>query len=318
MTDPEVASKIGKLQRVSLRTVWRHEARDLTTWLELNPDVLSDVLGFSLESVERERAAGAFSVDLLAEDESGHSVVIENQLERSDHDHLGKLVTYAASFEARAAVWIVADPRPEHVGAITWLNESLATDFYFVKVEGVQIGNSEPAALLTLITGPSLEARSVGVQKQERAERHELREAFWKGLLERARGKSALHSAVSPGSDSWLSAGSGRSGIHYTYVVHQHDVAVQLVIEGSDAEQNVAIFDALFLEREAIDEAFGAPLDWSKVEGRKRCFLSRVVGTAGYKNDPSEWAATQDLMIDAMVRLEAAVAQRLAALRVPS
>jgi hypothetical protein len=105
--------------------------------------------------------------------------VIENQLERSDHDHLGKLVTYLAAFEAKTAIWIVIDPRPEHVGAITWLNESGSdASFFLVKVEAIRIGISPAAPLLTLITGPSAETRQVGAQKQERAERHDLREVF--------------------------------------------------------------------------------------------------------------------------------------------
>jgi RecB family endonuclease NucS len=101
--DPGQSSdlQIGKIRRVALREVWRHEALDFTTWLELNADVLSDALGVTIDNVERERSAGSFSVDLVGEDESGHAVVIENQLERSDHDHLGKLITYLAAFEAK-------------------------------------------------------------------------------------------------------------------------------------------------------------------------------------------------------------------------
>jgi RecB family endonuclease NucS len=107
---------VGRIERVPLREVWAHEALDFTTWLEHNAAVLSDVLGVTIANVERERAAGSFNVDLKAEDEDGNSVVIENQLERSDHDHLGKLITYLAAFEAKTAIWIVSDPRPEHSG----------------------------------------------------------------------------------------------------------------------------------------------------------------------------------------------------------
>lgn len=193
------AAGIGRIERVSLREVWPHEALDFTPWLERNPDVLNEVLDLVLENVERERSAGDFSVDLVAEDQSGQAVVIENQLERSDHDHLGKLITYVAALEARAAIWIVSRPRPEHISALTWLNESQSADFYMVKVEAIRIGTSPAAPLLTLITGPSPETRQVGAEKHERAERYDLREAFWSSLLDRARGKTALHSGVSAG-----------------------------------------------------------------------------------------------------------------------
>lgn len=129
---------ISKIERVPLRTVWKQEV-GFSTWLQDNIDVLNDVLNVTLVNVEREQSAGTFSVDLVAEDADGNAVVIENQLEKSDHDHLGKLITYLTALGARTAVWIVANPRPEHVGAIAWLNESATGDFYLVKVEAVQI-----------------------------------------------------------------------------------------------------------------------------------------------------------------------------------
>ena len=101
---------IGTLERVPFREVWPHEAHDFTKWLEDNIDVLNDIINLSLSSVEREQSAGDFSVDLVAEDDEGNLVVIENQLERSDHDHLGKLITYLTALDAKAAIWIVADP----------------------------------------------------------------------------------------------------------------------------------------------------------------------------------------------------------------
>ena len=151
---------IGRLQRVvNLREVWEHEALHFTPWLEENIDVLNNEIDLSLSIVEREQAAGDFSVDLVAEDESGNPVIIENQLERSNHDHLGKLITYLTAIGAKAAIWIVEDPRPEHIGAISWLNESSAASFYLLKLEAVRIEDSPLAPLLTLIVGPSEEIR---------------------------------------------------------------------------------------------------------------------------------------------------------------
>jgi hypothetical protein len=296
---------IGRLRRVPLREVWAHEALDFTPWLELNPDALGEVLDFTVDNIERERAAGDFSVDLVAEDQSGDVVVIENQLERSDHDHLGKLVTYVAAMEAKRAIWIVSQPRPEHVAAISWLNESVAADFYLVQVEAIRISDSPAAPLLTLITGPSIEAKQVGAEKQERAERHDLREAFWEGLLERAAEKTRLHSAVRPNKDSWLSAGSGRSGVHFTYLIRRHDAGAYLQLEGSDQAQNHAVFDQLVAERDRIEREFGGPLKWDKVEGRKRCAIGVDIPGGGYQDDPDSWPAIQDRMVDSMARLEA-------------
>ncbi len=125
---------IEKISRIPLREVWKHEALDFTKWLEENIDVLNGALGLELVNVEREQSAGAFSVDLVAE-ENDRIAIIENQLERSDHDHMGKVITYLTMMDAKIAIWIVAEPRAEHVKAISWLNESSSASFYLVKPE---------------------------------------------------------------------------------------------------------------------------------------------------------------------------------------
>jgi hypothetical protein len=177
---------IGKLERVPLREVWKHEAQDFTQWLQQNIDVLNNALDLSLVNVDREQATGSFSIDLVAEDEGGGTVIIENQLEKSNHDHLGKLITYLTGMGAKAAIWIVSDPRPEHVAAITWLNETGSASFYMVKVEAVRIGSSPAAPLFTLIVGPSDEAEEVGQTKKEIAERYGIRKRWWTQLIERS------------------------------------------------------------------------------------------------------------------------------------
>ena len=198
---------IGKIHRVPLQEVFKHEAFDFTRWLEKNVDVLNDALNLSLSGAERERAAGDFSVDLVAEDEDGSPVVIENQLKKSDHDHLGKLLTYLVAVGAKTAVWIVSEPRNEHVRAVSWLNESSSADFYLVKIEAIKIAESPPAPLLTQVVGPRAESREVGEVKKEWAERKTLRYRFWEELLERSRSKTQIHVHISP-----TRGGVGRRG----------------------------------------------------------------------------------------------------------
>ena len=133
---------VGKIERLPLRDVWKHEEYDFTRWLEANVDVLNDIVDLGLTSARREKSAGSFSVDLVAEDAEGETVIIENQLEKSDHGHMGKLITYTTLMAAKAAVWIVADARPEHVSTITWLNNEVSpASFYLLKVEAVRIGS---------------------------------------------------------------------------------------------------------------------------------------------------------------------------------
>lgn len=105
---------IGKIERVPLREIWKHEAYDFTTWLSENISIIDEAIGISLSNPESEQSAGSFSIDIVAEDESGNPVIIENQLEKTNHDHLGKLITYLTAIEAKMPIWIAAEPRPEH------------------------------------------------------------------------------------------------------------------------------------------------------------------------------------------------------------
>ena len=301
--------KIGSLQRVDLRKVWPHEAQDFTPWLAENIDVLNNAIDLSLSIVEREHPAGDFSVDLVAEDESGNPVIIENQLERSNHDHLGKLITYLTQIGAKAAIWIVSDPRPEHISAISWLNEeSSSASFYLLKLEAVQIGDSLPAPLLTLIVGSSEDSQGVDDTKKELKERYVLRRRFWASLLGRAKKKTELHSNISPSQSSYLMTGAGRSGLRFDYVVQQHTSEIELYIDrGKDADnQNNEIFDALETTKGTIEETFGESLEWQRLESKRACRINKRFSLGGYRDDEERWPEIQDAMIDGMIRLEAA------------
>ena len=300
---------IGSLRRVALREVWPHEAQDFTPWLAENIDVLNNAIDLSLSVIEREQAAGDFSVDLVAEDESGNPVIIENQLEQSDHDHLGKLITYLTQIGARAAIWIVADPRPEHVSAISWLNESSPASFYLLKLEAVRIEDSLPAPLLTLIVGSSEVSQEAGETKREFTERHILRRRFWTQLLERAKEKTPLHANTSPNQLREIRATAGKRGLIFGYVIQQHTSEIELYIDrGRDADsENEEIFNTLQKSKDEIEETFGGVLEWQRLEGQRSCRIGKRFSLGGYRDDEEEWSEIQDAMIDGMIRLEEAL-----------
>jgi hypothetical protein len=311
----EVAA-VGKIQRVPLREVWKHEAHNFTTWLQENLDVVNDALNLSLSNAEREQSAGDFSVDLVAEDESENPVVIENQLEKSNHDHLGKLLTYLVAIGAKSAIWIVSEPRPEHVSTITWLNESSPASFYLLKVEAIRIGESPPAALLTKVVGPSEESREVGETKKEMAERYIVRHRFWKALLERAAKRTNLHANISPSRSGYVGTSAGRSGLNFNYVVRQHDGGAELYIDRGreSGTQNEDIFDGFAGAKEEIERAFGGPLDWQRLEGARACRIKKQIDLGGYRDEP-QWPEIHYAMIDAMVRLDKALKPHIKALK---
>jgi Domain of unknown function (DUF4268) len=307
------APQIGKLQRVALREVWKHEAYDFTKWLQENIDVLNATVSLNLVNVDREQAAGSFSIDLVAEDEGGGTVIIENQLEKSNHDHLGKLITYLTAMSARAAIWIVSEPRPEHVAAIAWLNESTSADFFLVKVEAVRIGTSPAAPLLTLIVGPSKE-NSVKTQKHELAERYDIRLNWWTQLVSLPGAK--LHKHITPGTYSWIGTSSGVRGLNLNYVVTQDDFSAELYIDrGKDSEEeNNNIFDQLTVFKKEIDDALPHAVSWDRLEGRRACRI-RITLKGGYRSPEEEWPTIQKSGVEAMNALNNALQPHLKKLK---
>lgn len=299
---------IGKIKPVPLREVWKHEALDFTRWLENNIDVVSEKIGIPLLNAIREKNAGDFIVDLVAEDENGNPIIIENQLAKSDHDHLGKIITYLASVEAKAAIWIVSEPRPEHITAITWLNESRLASFYLLQVQAIRIDDSKPAPLLTLVVGPTEESRQIGERKKEMAERYVIRERFWTQFLTFAQTETKLHATISPTTSNWISVTAGVRGLGYNYSITQNEAYIELYIDrGKDSdEENMKIFKQLLKNQEEIEKTFGGPLEWQELEGRRACRIRKTV-EGGYRNPEAEWPEIYKKMVDAMIRLERAL-----------
>lgn len=299
---------IQKISRLPLRDAFKHEAYDFTKWLQDNLDVLNDCIDLTLSNADREAAAGDFSVDLVAEDELGSKVIIENQLEKSNHDHLGKLITYLVAIEAREAIWIVSDPRPEHVSAITWLNEASSASFYLLKLEAIRIGESDPAPLLTLIVGPSEATKAVGKAKQEFAERYDIRRDFWTRLLEHAKTKTKLHTTISPGRYMWIGTGAGKSGLGFNYVTWEHEAGVELYIDrGKEREaENKAIFDALHAKQKEIERIFGDGLEWDRLDSKRASRIRKTINLGGWK-DPDKWEEIHAALVNAMIQLERAL-----------
>lgn len=164
--------KIGKLERVELREVWEHEAKDFSSWLSENLEYLNEAICQNLTLIDTEVkvSKSRFSIDILAENEDGDGVLIENQLEQTDHKHLGQLITYLVNNDEKVAVWISSDPRQEHINTINWLNEVAEQDFYLLKVEAFKIGDSHPAPFFSVICRPSSEAKEIGKHRKSNIE----------------------------------------------------------------------------------------------------------------------------------------------------
>ncbi len=286
---------VTKLERKRLTEAFPE--KDFSNWIRDNLDEINSVTSLSLTNATRERPAGEFRVDLVAEQSDGGFVVIENQLGASNHDHLGKLLTYLAAYAATAAIWVLEEPRTEHVDAIVWLNQSSSADFYMLKVEAVRIGDSDFAPLLTLIVGPSEESKQIAEDKGQLAQRHHERIAFWERLLEIANERTALHSGRRPTKDNWLWGGAGKGGIGFVYSIREHDARVELWIELDDQPETKSVFDKLFEQRQRIESTFGGQLEWLRQNENKRSRIQIASDIGGYR-DPERWPDVCNWMVD--------------------
>ncbi|OGN07453.1 MAG: hypothetical protein A2669_01915 [Candidatus Yanofskybacteria bacterium RIFCSPHIGHO2_01_FULL_48_25b] len=303
---------IGKLKKVPLREIWKDEAKDFTTWLSENIDALNEAMETSFTVVEREKRVGDFYLDVVAEDTEGNIVIIENQLERTDHNHLGQIITYFTNLNAKTAIWITSNPRDEHIKAINWLNESTPDDvaFYIVKVEAIRIGDSAAAPLFSVVAEPTEIVKEIGKEKKEYAERHHLRKEFWTQLLDRARLKTSLHSNITPPIYSWIGTGAGKAGVGYNYAVTNEYGAAEIYLDrGKEYPMlNKERFDELYKHKAEIEKTFGEPLSWERLDKRRASRIAYRINSMGLR-DKEKWPELQDKMIDAMIRLEKATKQ---------
>jgi len=301
--------KIGRVQRVPVRELWEREDTGFTVWLEQNVDVLGEVLGLELSVLEREQAVGPFRADLVAEDDEGRRVIIENQLEPTNHDHLGKVVTYFANLEAKIAIWVSTDPRHEHVKAVSWLNESTPADqwFYAVLLEAVFIEEGIAAPLFTVIAGPSSEGKAVGNEKKEHANRHLRRLIFWEELLKRAKAKGVLHHENrQPTTRAYFGTPTGTprtSWNYHTWVNGKSGITLYMKTEKK-------VFDLLYAARSEIESAFGEPLQWERLD-EKNASRIQYEFNGSFQSSEDDWPEILDELIDCMDRFIVSIGPHL-------
>jgi len=219
-------------------------------------------------------------------------------------------------------VLVAADFSKELTTSVMWLNQR-GLDIRCVRMRPYRDGERVLVDVQQVI--PLSEAQDYMVRLREKAmrerqdrveqeERHVLRRAFWQSLLERSSGRTDLFSNVSPSQDSSIITGSGTSEVHYRYIVRRHASAIQLRLDSDDKAVNEARFDWLYERRQQIEHSFGAPLQWRRCDDQKKSDLM-LNFDGGYRDDPEQWLAIQDRMIEAMVRLERAVGPCLGELR---
>lgn len=311
--------ELGVLNRLDVRDIWPNEARDFSPWLAQNLSALGDVLGMDLELQGQETPVGAFALDVLARDLGrDRLVVIENQLQATDHDHLGKLLTYAAGHDAGAMVWIAREIREEHRQTLDWLNQHTdgSIEFYGVVVEILQIDGSRPACNFKLVAFPN-EWRKTAIESKEAGgvtERREAYRAFFQELVDELRDKYKFTGARAAQPQNWYSFASGVSRITYGFVfAAQGQVRAEIYLDPGEAAENKALFDSLLGTKTAIEAEFGEPLQWERLDDRRACRVAAYrPGTI--EDDTQTLQEIKAWAIDRLLRFKKVFGPKVAAL----
>lgn len=296
-------TEIGEISRLSLSDIWQHEERDFTPWLCENIDKLSSVVGFAISNPENEHLTDNFRVDIVATkgDEEEQKVIIENQYKASNHDHLGKLLAYASTFDAKAAIWIVEKARVEHITAINKLNQSgFECWYYLVEASVIKIDDSKPALVFTVMAAPDAEVTAAALPEGK-----SLVSKFWAEFLQRCNvQKLSLYNRVNATTDNWLNAGSGKNGIHYSIIATQSTMRINLVLD-KNKQWNADTFKYLEENKAQIEALFGDSLEWDWGRPDKASkIIAKELTSGGYRSDKKQWPQIMDEAIDTMRKFE--------------
>lgn len=271
--------KLSKISKVDLRDCWKNEATDFTPWLasEENIALLADALGMNeLEVKAQEEHVGPFRADILCVDPgTDKQVLIENQLEKTDHNHLGQILTYAAGLDAVTIIWIAERFTEEHRAAIDWLNRITDKEFNFFGVEIglIKIGDSMAAPMFNVIAKPNGWSKDVksssNKSSNDRTEVENYRYDFWSAFCEyMKKNPSKLFKTQSPSYNHWMNIAIGRGGFQISLLVNTRDQKVTIQLYMPDDTDKV-YFDALLLHKEEAEATLGVKLDWRRLDGKR-------------------------------------------------
>lgn len=278
---------LGRLQQVDLREAWLSESTDFTPWLaqEENLKLLGDAIGFELELESQEKSVGPFRADILCKDTATDNwVLIENQLERTDHSHLGQLLTYAAGLNAVTIVWIAERFTEEHRATLDWLNERTDNkiNLFGLEIELWRIGDSLIAPKFNIISQPNDWARTVqqvAVGSGEVSAHKQLQLKFWTAFRQYMEAHKSFVRCQKPLPQHWSNHAIGRTGVHLTSIVSLWnsetgtkgpEIRAELYLDGPNAKLE---FAALETQKETIEKALGFMLTWHNPENKAACRL---------------------------------------------
>lgn len=298
---------LAELRQLKIRDIWPTEDKHFTPWLmdADNLRILSDAIGISLEPLETESKVGAFSADILAQTQDAEQlVIIENQFNDTDHDHLGKLITYASGKDADVVIWIVEKARDEHRKAIEWLNQRTdeTLGFFLVELQVWQIGDSKPAAQFQVVESPNNWGK---LAKKELSTGAETRLLFWNQFRDCASQTEGFSfNLPKPLPQSWYNLSIGSSRYHLRLKVIEREVHAALYI---DIRKGKDVYETLLQEASSIEQEIGEELIWS--EHQVSCIIEAKYAK-GLKTQ-SDWNDAFRWLMETALKMRASFKSRL-------
>jgi len=286
---------LGKLEKVNLRAAWNNEAGDFTPWLgeEENITLLGDAIGIELEVEAQEKAVGPFSADILCKDTvNDHWVLIENQLEKTDHTHLGQLMTYAAGLDAVTIVWIAGKFTDEHRAAIDWINDITeeGINFFGLEIELWKIDNSPVAPKFNIVCKPNDWSKSVKTtaRKTELSDTKKLHLEYWTELGKYLEDNHSFIKCRTPRPQHWMNFAIGRTHFKITARVNtqKKEIGAYLCVYGEDKVAYYHLLRENYKER--VEKKTGMELDWRELPNAKESHVETYLKAE--PTDKSKWS----------------------------
>lgn len=298
--------KIGKLTEVDVRDLWKHEQYDFSNWLakEENIKLLDDEIGLTLMDINKEVYIGSYRCDLVAKDETtGQIVIIENQLEATNHDHLGKIITYAAGLDAKTIIWIVKEAREEHKAAIEWLNNNSSEEigFFLIELHAYKINDSLPAPMFKVVEKPNnftkTSKQNYSDKELNRSQNERL--MFWEEFNTVIVAKGKPFSVRKPTTDHWYDVAIGTSEAHLAInlVNKENKIVLELYIL-----DNKNLFDHIYEDKEKIENTLQMSFSWERLDGKKASRIKHDVLGLDF-SDHSNYPQSMDECIEKILKM---------------
>lgn len=296
-----MVESLGQLINVDVRNQWPHEAANFTPWLahEKNIAELGKSLGLELETERVEVAVGPYSADILARDSTGDYVVVENQLTKTDHDHLGKSITYASVLGAKSVIWVAPFFTDEHRKALDWLNDHTTDElaFFGVQIELWSIDGSKPAVRFNAVSRPAEIVRQATATKSgDLSDTRRLQLEWWTAFRDALSADGGVPSGRAPRPQYWYDVPLGRTGIVLSNTANTFDGRIGVRVYLRERHGGDFVFEQLVAERHEIEDKIGTSLEWNPNSDNK----DKVIGV--YRDadlsDRERWDAYLQWMVD--------------------